>query len=105
MCGLQEVPNSKMKQLPNAICVQQSLYVSDISPIVIQKGRNKFDKLTDDESHQLRVLAGQLNWVANQRRPDFAFGTHQASIAATNGTVNDLQAARKKKKKLLSYRV
>ena len=36
------------KQLPNAIRVQQSSYVSDISPIVIQKGRNKFDKLTDD---------------------------------------------------------
>ena len=48
----------QMKQLPNAIRVQQSLYVSDITLIVIQKGRNKFDKLTDDESHQLRALAG-----------------------------------------------
>ena len=53
-----------MKQLSNAIRIQQSSYVSDISPIVIQKGRNKFDKLTDDESHQLRALARQLNWVA-----------------------------------------
>ena len=72
-----------MKQLPNAIRVQQSLYVSDITPIVIQKGRNKFDKLTDDESHQLRALAGQLNWVANQTRLDVAFDARQASIAAT----------------------
>ena len=64
----------QMKQLPHAIRVHQSLYVSDISPIVIQKGRNKFDKLTDDETHQLRVLAGQLNWVANQTRPDVASG-------------------------------
>ena len=39
-----------MKQLPNAIRVQQGLYVSDISPIVIQKGRNKFDKLTKGAS-------------------------------------------------------
>ena len=46
-----------MKQLSNAIRIQQSSYVSDINPIVIQKGRNKFDKLTDDESHQLRALA------------------------------------------------
>ena len=50
-----------MKQLPMAIHVQQSSYVSDISPIIIQKDRNKFDKLTDDESHQLRGLAGQLS--------------------------------------------
>ena len=88
-----------MKQLPNAIRVQQSLYVSDIRPIVIQKGRNKFGKLTDDKTHQLRVLAAQLNWVANQTRPDVAFGTCQASIAASNRTVNDLQAAYKALKK------
>ena len=94
-----------MKQLPNAIRVQQSLYVSDITPIVIQKGRNKFDKLTDDESHQLRALAGQLNWVANQTRLDVAFDARQASIAATNGTINDLQAANKALKKLLSEEV
>ena len=80
----------QMKHLPNAICVQQSLYVNDISSIIIQKGRNKFDKLTGDKSHQLRALAGQLNWVANQTRPNIAFGTHQASIAATKGTVNHL---------------
>ena len=49
----------QMKQLPNAIRVHQSSYVSDISPIIIQKARNKFDKLTDDESHQLKALAGQ----------------------------------------------
>ena len=48
-----------MKQLPNAIRVHQSSYVSDISPIIIQKARNKFDKLTDDESHQLKALVGQ----------------------------------------------
>ena len=73
-----------MKQLPNAIRFQQSSFVSDISPIVIQKGRNKFDKLTDDESHQLRALAGQLNWVANQTRPDVAFGARQASKYCCN---------------------
>ena len=32
-------------------------------------------------------------------------GTHEASIAATNGTVNDLQAANKALKKLLSEEV
>ena len=95
----------QMKQLPNAICVQQSSCVSDISPIVIQKGRSKFDKLTDYESHQLRTLAGQLNWVANQTRPDVAFGARQASIAATNRTVNHLQAENKALKKLLSEEV
>ena len=95
----------QMKQLPNVIHVQQSSHVSDISPIVIQKGRNKFDTLTDDESHQLRVLAGQLNWVANQTRADNAFGARQASFAATNGTVNDLQVGNKALKKLLSEEV
>ena len=95
----------QMKQLPNVIHVQQSSHVSDISPIVIQKGRNKFDTLTDDESHQLRVLTGQLNWVANQTRPDNAFSARQASIAATNGTVNDLQVGNKALKKLLSEEV
>ena len=92
----------QLKQLPNAIRVQQSSYVSDISPIIFQKGKNNFDKLTDDESHQLRTLTGQLNWVANQTRPDVAFDARQASIAATNGTVNHLQAANKALKKLLS---
>ena len=38
-------------------------------------------------------------------RPDVAFGARQASIAATNGTVNDLQAANKALKKLLSEEV
>ena len=95
----------QMKQLPNAVRVQQSLYVSDISSIVIQKGRSKFDKPTDDESHQLRALAGRLNWVANQTRPDVAFGARQASIGATDGTVNDLQAANKVLQKLLSEEV
>ena len=95
----------QMKHLPNAICVQQSLYVNDISSIIIQKGRNKFDKLTDDKSHQLRALAGHLNWVANKTRPNIAFGAHQASIVGTKGTVNHFQAAKKALKKLLSGEV
>ena len=38
-------------------------------------------------------------------RPDVAFSAHQASTTATNGTVNDLQAANKALKKLLSDEV
>ena len=84
-----------MGQLPTEIHVLQSSYTNEICPITIQKGRNKLDKLTDDESHQFRVLAGQHNKVANQKRPDVAFSALQASTATNSGTVSDPQAANK----------
>ena len=81
-----------MEQVPTEIHALQSSYINDISPITFQKGTNK---LTDDESHQLRALAGQVNTVANQPRPDVVFSARQASIAANNGTVCDQQAGNK----------
>ena len=55
----------EMKQLSNETHVQQSSYIKSITPICTQRGRHKTEKITEEESHQLRGLAGQFNWVAN----------------------------------------
>ena len=91
-----------MKQLSNEIHVQQSSYIKSITPICTQRGRHKTDKITEEESHQLRGLAGQFNWVANQTRPDIAFKARQTSIAVSNSTVGDIHSTNKCVQKLQS---
>ena len=92
-------------QLSNEIRVQQSSYIKSIDKINIVKSRIKTDDLTDEESHQLRAAAGQLNWVSNQTRPDVAFDAGQASISVSKGTVSDLYVANKSINKLKSEEV
>ena len=95
----------EMKQLSNEIHLQQSSYIKSITPICTQRGRHKTDKITEEESHQLRGLAGQFNWVANQTRPDTAFKARQTSIAVSNSTVGDIHSANKCVRKLQSENV
>ena len=91
-----------MVQTLDQIQVHQSTYATSINPVVIEKGRKKTDALTEHENHQLRALAGQLNWISNQTRPDLSFKTRQASIAASKGTINNIVEANKAVKKLQS---
>ena len=50
--------------------------------------------INEVENHQLRGLAGQLNWVCNQTRPYISFDSSQASISLKNATADVLQATR-----------
>ena len=49
---------------------------------------------------QLRTAVGQLNWVANQTRPDIAYEACQASISFKNTRVKDVNKVNKVIRKL-----
>ena len=51
--------------------------------------------LDKEENHQLRGLAGQLNWVCNQTPPDISFDSSHASMSLKNATIEDVFRANK----------
>ena len=71
-----------LKQNEYDIELNQDNYISEMSPAEIQNERSRSpdDALNEDERKQLRTAIGQLNWVANQTRPDIAYEACQASI-------------------------
>ena len=52
-----------------------------------EQSRSPDDALNEDERKQLRTVIGQLNWVANQTRPDKAYEAFQASITFKDARV------------------
>ena len=65
----------------------------------------KKDPLTAKESQQLKAVAGQLNWVSSQTRPDISFDSCQVSVSCKDATIEDLFKANKSVKKLKSEHV
>ena len=56
--------------------IEQNIdYIEGIKPTEISRERQKFkqSQCNSFEHDQYRKLAGHLNWVANQSRPDIAF--------------------------------
>ena len=51
--------------------------------------------LDKEEDHQLRRVAGQLNWVCNQKRPDISFDSSQASMSLKNAIIEDVLQAKR----------
>ena len=64
-----------MKQNECDIELNQDNYISEMSLVEIQneQSRSPDDALNEDERKQLRTVIGQLNWAANQTRPDIAY--------------------------------
>ena len=51
--------------------------------------------MNKDKARQLRGLAGQLNWIASQTRPDIAYNACEVSAFIKDATINDLIQASK----------
>ena len=78
------------EQVDNQNIEHQHDYTNGIQKLTILESRLKSAALNEDESHQLRVLAGQLNWLSYQTRPDFAFDAYQISVNMNKATIKEL---------------
>ena len=94
-----------ISQHPNEIQVLQHDYTNGIEKLTIPESRLKNDPLNEDESHYLQVLAGQLNWLSIQTRPDIAFGNCQISVNMHKATIKELYNASKTINKAKSEKV
>lgn len=92
-------------QRQNEIQVHQHDYTNGIEKLSIPESISKNDTLNEDKSHKLRALAGQLNWLSKQTRPDIAFDTCQISVNIHKATIKELYNANKKITKVKSVKV
>ena len=80
----------------------QNDYAATIKEIAISNARSmhKYCELKEIELKQLRSLIGQLNWIANQSRPDLSFDVLQLGNRIKNAKVKDITLANKVLRKL-----
>ena len=64
-----------VQQTCDYIKIDQSSYINELKEVENsqEKQKNNFPQLNKDEDWQLQGLAGQLNWIASQTRPDIAY--------------------------------
>ena len=62
-------------------------------------------KLTDIEAQQLRGLAGQLDWILAETRPDMSYHACEVSMSVKDAKIIDLTNANKAIHKLKSSEV
>ena len=79
----------------NGIEIHQKDSVKEIEAIEIDNPSQKDYVLLPDVTQQLRRIAGQLNWVSTQTRPDMAYAAGTVSGSVKDATVRDLIAANK----------
>ena len=71
----------KIKKEETGISVNQDLYAEEIEEVRFDvKGRSNIDKLDQDETRLLRGIAGQINWISSQTRPDVSFDSLELSV-------------------------
>ena len=77
------------------ISLNQKDYIREIQPLEVPN-RSQDSTLTDKERSALKSLAGQLNWVSTQTRPDIAFGTCEINTSVNqNAKIKDIIRANK----------
>ena len=86
-------------QTSEGIFVDQNEYTQSIEPIKIDKFVDKSTKLSKDKFAQYRALTGQLNWAAENTRPDIAFDTREMATKNKEATYEDLYIGNKVLKK------
>ena len=85
----------QIQQFPECKTVDQIKYCKLLKPIEISKERTqKNHPLGKDELKKLRMLTGQMNWIATQTQPDLLFSCKLAS-SLKNATLNDMIKANK----------
>ena len=91
------------------VCVylDQQFYIGELKEVVIPKNRkmSKDSPLTNDEAWKLRGLAGQLNSISSQTRPDMGFGACEVSTSIKDAQIGDLLNANKNIRKLKSQQI
>ena len=75
--------------------MHQRKYMEEIEIVEIDKPNQKDRILLPHETQQLRRVAGQLNWVLTQTRPDMAYATSVVNSSIKDATVRDLVTANK----------
>ena len=92
----------QITQHTDHIMMDQDAYIEGLMPIGISATRisQKQESLTKDEISQLRSVIGQLNWIANQTRPDVCFDNLELSVSIKDPKVEDIIKANKVIKKL-----
>ena len=53
--------------------MKQGSYVRDLNQMEVPKKKDKIELLNKMDKRNLKVLAGQMNWVVSQTRPDLAY--------------------------------
>ena len=84
-----------ISQTNHDIFMHQKVYIEEIEVVEIDKPNQKDRKLLPHETQQLRRVAGQLNWVSTQTRPDVAHAASVVSSSIKDATVRDLVTANK----------
>ena len=88
-----------IKQTDGCIYVDQNDYIQSLKPIKIDKFTEKDAKLSKHKFAEYRALTGQLNWAAENTRPDIAFDARELSTKNKEATYDDLKCANKALKK------
>ena len=84
-----------ISQTNDGIFMHQKEYIEEIEVVDIDKPNQKDRKLLPHETQQLRRVAGQLNWVSTQTRPDMTYAASVVSSSIKDATVRDLFTANK----------
>ena len=84
-----------ISQTNDGIFMHQKEYIEEIKVVEIDKPNQKDRKLLPHETQQLQRIAGQLNWVSTQTRPDMAYATSVVSSSIKDAIVRDLVMANK----------
>ena len=86
-----------IKQDKSCITLHQHEYIKDLKLVEVSGERraNKKDQLISEEITQLKMLAGQLNWIASQTRPDMCYAACAVSTSVKECTVEDICQANK----------
>ena len=79
------------------ISIDQNDYASELEEIHLQKGRKleKKSPLNEDEAKSLISLAGQINWLSTQTRPDLSYDALELNMCKKQPTVENIVRANK----------
>ena len=86
-----------MAKNEHGIYVDQETYADELEEIHIpihRKG-DKQSPLTTNERKQMMTIAGQLNWLATQTRPDLSYDALELNISKKEPTIENLIKANK----------
>ena len=91
----------KIKKEETGISVNQDLYAEEIEEVRSDvKGRSNIDKLDQDETWLLWGIAGQINWISFQTRPDVSFDSLELSVERNKTSIGTLKRANKVVRKI-----
>jgi hypothetical protein len=87
----------KIVQTDQGITLDQDKFVEniEINPMEASRKLKKDDKLTSEESSELRKICGTVNWAASATRPDLAYEMVDLSTKFNKGSVEDIIRAHK----------